>query len=116
MIESQQDFFEKIYTYYFDLCGCKVEPKYIEIVSKKLSDSFFDQYATFRKSYPKSYKRYSSFDLKDLDNPLTHDLIVKILKEMRLDDYQKIGACFLNKSLDEFSSYEANRKRFKNMF
>ncbi len=114
--ESKESFFKKIKNYYLSRCKNENYNDNIIMLSKVLTDHFYNQYGDFRKLYPKSKKRYSSFDVKDLDNPLTHDLIIDFSKKHVQTNYIGFCSCLFGMSEQEFLVYEKNRSDFENMF
>lgn len=115
-MDSKQKFLEIIRKEYFALTLGKVEEDLIDAVSTGVTDYYYEQYQRFRKQYPKSIKRYSSFDLKDLDHPHTHELIINIVKDKLGAEYEKSATCFLDMTLDELKGFEKNREEFYKMF
>ena len=115
-MDSRQKFFEIIRKEYSDLTLSKVEEDLLDAVSTGVTDYYYEQYQRFRKQYPKSIKRYSSFNLKDLDHPNTHELIIKIVKEKVGTEYENPTTKFLDMTLDELKGFEKNREEFYNMF
>ncbi len=113
---SRQDFLNTILTEYHRIGNKNVPEKILAEVSEILTDYYYDQYTRFRKQYPKSIKRYSSFQIKDLNHPTTHELIIKTLKSKVGEDYKMYAIVLLNKSLDELKEFEKNREEFYKMF
>ena len=70
----------------------------------------------FRAQYPKSIKRYSTFQLKDLDHPQTFEMVINFFKEKLGSDYQKYSRLLLNMTETELKSFEKSRQDFYNMF
>ena len=114
-MKPKQNFFDTIKKEYLDLAQGQVSVDLIDFVSEKITDYYYDQYKRFRKQYPKSIKRYSAFQTKDLDHPTTHEIIINALKEKVGIDYEKYAILFLNMTLDELKSFEKNREEFYKM-
>ncbi|PQB04341.1 hypothetical protein [Aureitalea marina] len=115
-MDSRQKFLEIIRKEYSNLTLDQIKEELLDAVSIGVTDYYYKQYQRFRKQYPKSIKRYSSFHLKDLDHPTTHELIIKILKEKVGAEYKEPATKFLNMTLDEFKDFEKKREEFYNMF
>ena len=115
-MDSKQKFLEIIRKEYSALTLGKVDEELLDAVSVGVTDYYFEQYQRFRNQYPKSIKRYSSFHLKDLDHPSTHELIIKIVKEKVVTEYEEPATKFLNMTIDELKAFEKNREEFYNMF
>jgi hypothetical protein len=115
-MDSKQRFFDTIRKEYLAVTQGQVSEDLIDFISKRITDYYYDQYARFRKQYPKSIKRYSAFQNKDLDHPTTHETIINALKEKVGVDYKKYATLFLNMTLDELKSFERNREEFYKMF
>ena len=115
-MDSRQKFLEIIRKEYSGLTLGKVNKELINTVSEGVTDYYYEQYQRFRKNYPKSIKRYSTFHLKDLDHPSTHELVIKIIKKKVGTEYEDSATKFLNMTLDELKEFEKNREEFYNMF
>ncbi|NAS29736.1 hypothetical protein GTQ40_02020 [Flavobacteriaceae bacterium R38] len=115
-MDSKEQFLEIIRKKYLDLTQEQVPFDLVDEVSNNITDYYYDQYQRFIKQYPKSVKRYSSFQIKDLDHPITHETIIKILKEKVDTDYEKYAILFLNMTLEELKKFERNREEFYKMF
>ncbi len=115
-MDSRQKFLELIRKEYSDLTLGKIDEELLDAVSVGVTDYYYEQYQRFRKQYPKSIKRYSSFHLKDLHHPSTHELIIKIVKEKVGAEYEESATKFLNMTLDELKGFEKNREEFYKMF
>ena len=115
-MDSKQKFLDTIRTEYLDLTQGQVSVDLIDFVSERITDYYYDQYKRFRKQYPKSIKRYSAFQTKDLDHPTTHETVIKAVKEKVGIDYEKYAILFLDTTLDELKSFEKNREEFYKMF
>ncbi len=70
-MDSKQEFKRVIYSHYSEIAGDRVPDKILHELSETISDYYYEQYKRFGKQYPKSIKRYSSFQIKDLDHPTT---------------------------------------------
>lgn len=115
-MDSRERFLEIIRTEYTDLIDGKVDKELIDAVSEGVTDYYYEQYQRFRKEHPKSIERYSSFQLKDLNHPSTHELIIKIVIDEVGNDYEDAAGKFLNMTFDELKKFEQNREDFNNMF
>ncbi len=70
-MDSRQQFFDVINDYYSNIVDDKLPPDLLIELCNKITDYYYNQYTRFGKQYPKSIKRYSTFQLKDLDHPDT---------------------------------------------
>ena len=115
-MQLRDDFLNAIENEYLRLTKGKVPDEFVTAVSKNVMEYYYDQYQRFRKQYPKSIKRYSSFQIKDLDHPYTREMVIKTLKEMVGDDYERYATLFLNMTPEELKKFEKNREEFYKMF
>jgi len=115
-IDSKEDFYEKIKEYYSEKNQEKFSLEYIEKLSSELATYFYNQYADFRKMYPKSIKRYSKLKMQDLENPITHDFVISFSKENISNKYVEFCSLLFGLNEKEFLDYEEKRNSFKNMF
>lgn len=114
--ESKEDFYNKISDYYLRKNGVERYLKKVEELSSALAAHFYMEYMDFRKMYPKSIIRYSKLKIQDLENPFTHDFIIKFCKENYPDEYVSFCSCLFELSLEEFEVYEKRRSDFEEMF
>ena len=114
-MDSKQDFFEIIYNHYAKIVGDKISAQILHDLSECVAEYYYKQYGKFKNQYPKSAKRYSSFQIKDLDHPQTFELIINLLKEKMGSDYSKYTTLLLNISATELSQFEKTRKDYHNM-
>lgn len=115
-MDSKHQFLEIIKKKYSDLTVGKVDEELLNAVSDGVTNYYYEQYQRFHKQYPKSIRRYSSFHLKDLDHPSTHELIIKIIRKRVGAEYVKPTTIFLDMTLDELKRFEKNREEFYKMF
>ena len=113
-MDSKQDFYYIIYDYYFKVVDNKFPSFQLEELCNRITDYYYDQYTRFREKYPKSLKRYSSFQIKDLDHPETFEIIINFLKEKMGNNYPNKSMLILDWSLDELMEFEKNRNDFHN--
>ena len=116
MMDTQQHFFELIRSEYASLGQGKLPQELLDAVSGKVSAYYFEQYRRFFKQYPKAKKRYSSFQLRDLDHPKTYEIVIKTLKEKMGTAYEKYAIALLKMDLDDLRKFEKNREAFYGMF
>jgi hypothetical protein len=115
-MDSRDKFLMTIRDEYFRVTKGEVAGDKLDLVSGAVTDYYYDQYQRFGQQYPKSIKRYSTFQLKDLDHPATFEIVIKVLKEMVGVDYEKIAIQFLPMTLDELGQFERSREEFYKMF
>ena len=114
-LESKNNFFSKIEKYYLELADSKIQKDIIAELSKGLSESQYEYYKQCWKKYPKSKKRYSEFDLKDLDHPSVHYQIMNFFKSQPNLNYVRLSRQLLNLSETEFVEFEKRKNQFENM-
>ncbi|CAM1362581.1 conserved hypothetical protein [Tenacibaculum litopenaei] len=116
MMDSKEVFYKVILDYYVGKTKANNVQNYLNELAEYLSLYFFKQYKEYRRLYPKSKKRYSTFNTKDLENPLTHDLIINFFKERFNENYRNYSSKILGINNDEFLKYEKNRNDFYDMW
>ena len=115
-MDSSEQFYQSIYKYYANIVTDEFPEQYLKGVSKKLANEFHEQYSRFKKQFPKSEKRYSSFQIKDLDHPQTFESIIKYLKSDLTSGYKKHAGELLSMNESEITEFEQSRQEFYNMF
>lgn len=115
-MDSKDKFYEIILDFYKNAVGDKIPNDILKLLCRQLSENFYDEYTRFRAQYPKSIKRYSSFQTKDLNHPLTFELVIKFFKDKFGIDYKKYSCLLLNMTDSELADFEKNRQEFYNMF
>jgi len=113
-MDSKETFFEKIYKYYQDISKEKIDTDNLIELSRRISDYYYEQYNRFGKQYPKSIKRYSVFNSKDLEHPDTLELIINFFKEKFGDEYFKFSKVLLNMTDSQLKTFEINRELYHN--
>lgn len=115
-MDSKDQFLITIKDEYLRLTKGQVSEDQVDRVSNAITDYYYEQYQRFRLQYPKSVKRYSTFQLKDLDHPTTFEIIIKTLKENIGVGYEEFTLPFLKMTLEELRRFEKNREEFYKMF
>ena len=116
-MEPKSAFFQIIINHYKEITKDDNIPTALLIeVCQNIADYFHEQYRRFSLEYPKSLKRYSTFQLKDLDHPYTFELIIKFFKNKVGSDYTKYVKSMLNMTQIELDKFEKSRGDFYNMF
>ena len=105
-ILNKQDFFNTIHNYYVNISDSQVPLEFVKELSVVDTDYYYEQYSRFRRQYPKSAKRYSSFQLKDLDHPATFEMVIKYFKNKRSDSYREFSRKLLNMSEEDLIKFE----------
>ena len=113
-MDSKEVFFDTIYKHYEDICIDKIETKLLIELSHRITNYYYEQYNRFGKQYPKSIKRYSEFQLKDLNHPTTFELIINFFKEKFGDKYSESSMILLNMTDSRLKDFEMNRELFNN--
>lgn len=115
-MDSKKDFLKTIKRHYLEISNSKITDKLIDLVSANVTNHYYNQYLRFREQYPKSIKRYSTFQIKDLQHPHTFEIVIKTLKEEIGSGYEEPCSILLNLSKDELKDFEKNRDEFYKMF
>ena len=115
-MDSQKTFYETIFEYYEKTLSNKIPLENLKEMSNEIAEYYYDQYNRFKNQYPKSIKRYSSFQTKDLIHPQTYEIIIKYYKQKIGNDYAKYSQLILNMNEAEFKAFEKNREDFYNMW
>lgn len=114
-MDSKQKFFDAIYDYYVEIVGDNISPELLEELCDIITEHYYEQYTRFRKQYPKSVKRYSSFQLKDLNHPEVFEIIINFFKNKMGRKYPEYATMLLNKTLEELKEFEKNREYYHKM-
>ena len=115
-MDSFNQFKESIYEHYNKVVTDEYPEQLLIGVAAKLAAEFHEQDSRFKKQYPKSAKRYSTFQVKDLDHPQTFESIIEYLKINAKVEYKKYAGEFLNMNESEVINFEKSREDFYNMF
>jgi hypothetical protein len=115
-MDSPEQFKKTIYNYYKNVVTDEFPEQIIKGVVTKLTEDFYEQYSRFKREYPKSAKRYSTFHIKDLNHPKTFETIINFLKTNEKSDYKKYAGQLLNLKESEVIKFEQSREDFYNMF
>lgn len=115
-MDSRDTFLQIIFKHYKNVADGKIPDELLNDLSEKLTDYYYGQYSRFNKQYPKSQKRYSSFQTKDLDHPTTFEIVIKFLKDKVGENYVPSAILLLNISETELKSFEKNREEFYKNF
>ena len=114
-IETKEALFKRINDYYSERNKAVFPADWIQELSNYLADYFFKQYADFKKNYPKSMKRYEALKMSDLENPVTHDIIMAFVYKEYPNDYIQFCAQIFGMTKEAFLKYEASREAFHKM-
>lgn len=107
-MDSRDSFKEAILSYYKNISVDTVPLTLLDSLCDKIADYYYDQYSLFRKQYPKSIKRYSTFQLKDIDHPQTKKIVVDFFKselETEYKNYSKLLLIMTDKELADFEQW-----------
>lgn len=115
-MDSIEQFQQTIYKYYKNSVSSNFPEILLDGVTRKLASDFHDQYSRFRIQYPKSIKRYSTFQIMDLEHPQTIETIINFLKSKVSSKYIDYGAELLKMSNSEVVKFELDQKKFYDMF
>lgn len=115
-MDSKDIFFEHIFNYYLNNSKDKIEVELVRQLSEIITDHYYEQYKRFLSQYPKSVKRYSSFQIKDLDHPQVFEIIITYLKNKFPQNYKGYAGVILSMTDAEIGLFEKNRQDFYNMW
>ena len=114
LMQTKQEFYDTIYRYYTDRVGEKISSTFLNELTERITEHYYEQYSRFRIQYPKSVKRYSTFKIDDLEHPEVTEIIINYLKEIFGDQYTEKAMIMLNMSFDELKMFEENRAAYHN--
>ncbi|RXR15973.1 hypothetical protein EQG63_12090 [Flavobacterium amnicola] len=115
-MDSKEQFFEIISKYYGNIIDNEIPREFLIGMCMRVTDYYYNQYSRFHKQYPKSQKRYSTFDLKDIDHPSTLETVIKYFKEVDVNQYLYYSSITLKLTESEVKRFEKSREDFYNMF
>lgn len=107
-MDSRDNFKQTIFGHYKDIATDQIPLTLLDSVCDKVTDFYYEQYTRFRRQYPKSIKRYSTFQLKDIDHPQTKKLVVDFFKgelKTKYREYSKLLLGMTDKQLDDFEQW-----------
>jgi hypothetical protein len=114
-MDTKQQFLDLIQHEYFEIAGNKMPNDLLKVICETVTDYFYDQYQRFSNQYPKSIKRYSSFQIKDLDHPWVFELIIETLKKEVGSEYENYAMLMLKMSQNELKDFERRMTDYHNM-
>ena len=115
-MDTKDDFYKTIYKYYCEITSDKISYELLQDLSARISDYYYEQYGRFTLKYPKSEKRYSTFQVKDLDHPKTYEIVINFFKEKLGSDYSYYTETALRMNSSELKTFEKNRCDFYKLF
>jgi len=107
-MDSRDNFKQTIFTYYKNISADLIPLTLLSSLCDKIADYYYDQYTRFRQQYPKSTKRYSAFQLKDIDHPQTKKIVVDFFKNelgTKYRDNSKLLLGMTDKELEDFEQW-----------
>lgn len=107
-MDTRDNFKQVIFNHYKNISADEVPITLLNSLCDKITDYYYDQYTRFRKQYPKSIKRYSTFQLKDIDHPQTNKIVVDFFKSELKTQYRfytKLLLSMTDKELDNFEQW-----------
>lgn len=113
-MQTKQDYYDTIYRYYSDQVGEKISTTFLNGLTERITQNYYEQYSRFRIQYPKSVKRYSTFKINGLDNPQVKEIMINYFKEMISDNYPEKTMVVLSLSLPELRRFEEYREAYHN--
>lgn len=114
--KSKEDFYAIILNYYTDKSQNLVPMELLKSLSVEITNYYFEQYSCFRRQYPKSIKRYSSFKTIDLDHPKTHEMVIHFFRVSAKDDYLIYSSILLGLTKENIIAFEKEQIAFYNIF
>ncbi|HMS69337.1 MAG TPA: hypothetical protein PKD18_14425 [Saprospiraceae bacterium] len=105
-MDSYDSFKQAILGHFKNMSADKVPLNLLDSLCDKITDYYFDQYSRFRKQHPKSIKRYSTFQLKDIEHPQTKKMVVDFLKIEISDKYRDYSKILLSMTVKELNDLE----------
>ena len=115
-MDTRKEFFNTICKYYKEISKNKIPEELLDGVCNCIADYYYDQYDRFTRQYPKSIKRYSTFQVKDLEHPTTFEIIINYFKGRIGTNYAEHVKVLLNKTDAKLQIFEKNREDFYKMF
>ncbi|MBP6430369.1 MAG: hypothetical protein KA319_01205 [Ferruginibacter sp.] len=96
LMDSKEKFKQIIFDYYRNLVVDKIPFLLLDKLCNIITEYYYEQYFRFHKQYPKSFKRYSTFQLKDLNHPQTAKTIIDFFKTESKLNYKEYSKLLLN--------------------
>ena len=115
-MDTKEEFRRIIRTYYDEISIGKVSEELLGGLCDCVTDYYYKQYYRFGIQYPKSIKRYSTFQIKDLEHPATYEMIIKFLKTKLENNYSDCAKIILRMTDSELKAFEKNREDFYKMY
>jgi len=113
-MDSQEKFKAVILDHYKNIAGDQIPMTLLDKLCDNVTEYYYEQYSRFRRQYPKSIKRYSTFQLKDIDHPQTKKIVVDFFKnelKTKYRDYSKLLLNMTDTELDNFEQWWYNFER-----
>lgn len=105
-MDSRDNFKQAIISHYKNISAERIPFSMLDTLCDKITDYYYDQYTRFREQYPKSIKRYSTFQLKDIDHPKTKKIVIDFLKNELTTEYRNYAKLLLNMTDKELDNFE----------
>jgi hypothetical protein len=113
-MQTKQEFHDIIYRYYANRIGEKISSTFLNGLTERITDHYYEQYSRFRIQYPKSVKRYSTFKIDDLEHPEVTEIVINYFKEVVGDNYAENAMIVLGLPLPELRRFEEYREAYHN--
>jgi hypothetical protein len=107
-MDSRESFKQTIFTHYKNISTDQIPFTLLDSLCDKITNFYYNQYTRFRIQYPKSIKRYSTFQLKDIDHPQTQKIVIDFFKnelKSKYRDYSKLLLGMTDKELDDLEKW-----------
>ena len=105
-MDSQEKFKAVILDHYKNIAGDQIPLTLLDKLCDNITEYYYEQYSRFRRQYPKSIKRYSTFQLKDIDHPQTKKIVVDFFKNELKTKYRDYSKLLLNMTDTELDNFE----------
>ena len=105
-MDSKEKFKAVILDHYKNIAGDQIPLTLLDKLCDNVTEYYYVQYSRFRIQYPKSIKRYSTFQLKDIDHPETKKIVVDFFKNELKTKYRDYSKLLLNMTDTELDNFE----------
>ena len=113
-LEPKNEFRKKIRAHYAAFALDTIPKEIIEDISQIITNDLHNRYRKSWRKYPKSRKRYSVLEMKDLKHPHIYRLIMEYLKTNHPIEYSKYSCILLGMDKAELKEEEKRQFQFFN--
>lgn len=115
-VESQKRFKNKIHDHFKNRSNGRIPNTDLNEISNFITYQLHNNYKDAWAKYPKSRKRYSKFNVEELEQPYWQIEILSLLKSKYPEEYLNYSVILLHKSKDEVIELVNKKKGFEAMF